>query len=503
VTQGAQTARKAGPGTVRQPFAGVLSASAQYGEIPTLILINLASDERQDARRRAAYKALLEVMAVRVDTQLGSTSQSQGSTSLAMKGTVPAILGFAVEHGALTRDVNGTVATFRFSPPGLLKALQGEGLLDIYESYEKSAAFRFASRFSFAASFDTSRGDTPNTLLANEQQLTEWSANVVLFNNRDPRRREYQKFWNDLALDVKDYTSAIRHLKDVLAGTVSFRNWHDALTKRITNEVDTPLLATGPPPFSDDAVKKAADVMTVILSEELKKLSEDPLAGELKTAMARDLGAALDSYVAALTDVVKFRNNVYAYALKGSLATFDWTTARDPNLPDLYTLTGVYETSFGAGRKTDFTANAALSFYASKPAGSDHKLKDWALTGQLDRPLGSLLEIPFVFTASGKWQYIPNDTPVSAAALATGADTTPMTPEASPGEAMATAMAPKGHLVLGQAKLTIPLRGGARIPFSVTLANRTELITEKKVIARANFGITFDLDAFAAALGAR
>ena len=108
-----------------------------------------------------------------------------------------------------------------------------------------------------------------------------------------------------------------------------------------------------------------------------------------------------------------------------------------------------------------------------------------------------------MFTASGKWQYIPNDTPVSAAALATGADTTPMTPEASPGEAMATAMAPKGHLVLGQAKLTIPLRGGARIPFSVTLANRTELITEKKVIARANFGITFDLDAFAAALGAR
>ena len=65
------------------------------------------------------------------------------------------------------------------------------------------------------------------------------------------------------------------------------------------------------------------------------------------------------------------------------------------------------------------------------------------------------------------------------------------------------AIAPKGHLIVGQAKLTIPLKGGAKIPLSVTLANRTELITEKKVIARANFGVTFDLDAFAAAVRAR
>lgn len=505
VEAGVKTARLAtATETVRQPFAGVVSANAEYGEILTLVLMKLAADEGQDVKRRAAYKALLDVMAVRVDTQVGSTSQSEGSTSLAMKGTVPAILGFGVEHGALTRDVNGTVATFRFSPPGLARALQGEGLLDIYKDYEESAGFRFASRFSLSASFDTSRGDTPNTLLANEQQLSAWSASVVLFNNRDPRRREYQKFWNDLADDVQAYTSATRHLRDALARTTSFRAWHDALMACIKKDVDDPLLATTSRPFLDSDVKKAAEAMTAILIREIEKLNEPPVATALKNAISgAELGAALDNYVATLKPVVDFRNNVYEYALKGSLSTFDWTTSRDPNLPDLYTLTGVYETSFGTDRKTDFTANVAIGFYGGKPTGSDHKLKDFALTAQLDKPLGSVFEIPFVFTASGKWQYIPNDTPVSAAALATGTDVTTATPTPPAGEAMATAMAPKGHLVVGQAKLTIPLKGGARIPISVTLANRTELITEKKVIARANFGVTFDLDAFAAAVKAR
>ena len=63
------------------------------------------------------------------------------------------------------------------------------------------------------------------------------------------------------------------------------------------------------------------------------------------------------------------------------------------------------------------------------------------------------------------------------------------------------AIAPEGHLILGQAKLTVPLSAGVRIPLSVTFANRTELIEEEDV--RANFGITFNLDAVVAAVKAR
>ena len=84
-------------------------------------------------------------------------------------------------------------------PGRLVKALQGEGLLDIYRDYEQSAGFRFASRFSLAASFDTSRGETPNSLLANEQQLSAWSVRVVAYDTRDPRGRKYHDFWTTLA----------------------------------------------------------------------------------------------------------------------------------------------------------------------------------------------------------------------------------------------------------------------------------------------------------------
>ena len=51
----------------------------------------------------------------------------------------------------------------------------------------------------------------------------------------------------------------------------------------------------------------------------------------------------------------------------------------------------------------------------------------------------------------------------------------------------------KGTTAVGQFKLTVPVKGsGAKIPLSVTFANRTELIKES--VVRANVGITYDLD---------
>jgi hypothetical protein len=57
----------------------------------------------------------------------------------------------------------------------------------------------------------------------------------------------------------------------------------------------------------------------------------------------------------------------------------------------------------------------------------------------------------------------------------------------------AAGVAPRGHIVVAQAKLTIPVKGsGVKVPLSVTASNRTELIKARDV--RANVGITFDLD---------
>ena len=50
----------------------------------------------------------------------------------------------------------------------------------------------------------------------------------------------------------------------------------------------------------------------------------------------------------------------------------------------------------------------------------------------------------------------------------------------------------KGHIGIGQAKLTIPLGNSIKMPIAFTYANRTELITATEV--RGNIGFTFDLD---------
>ena len=52
----------------------------------------------------------------------------------------------------------------------------------------------------------------------------------------------------------------------------------------------------------------------------------------------------------------------------------------------------------------------------------------------------------------------------------------------------------KGSWKVFQAKILIPMKGtDAKIPFSVTVANRNELIREKRIV-RANVGVTYDLD---------
>ncbi len=69
--------------------------------------------------KRSTPKFLVEAEEARVDKQVGSTPANSGSTSQVVKGGAPAILGFAVENGALTQSSIGTTMTFRGNPLGI------------------------------------------------------------------------------------------------------------------------------------------------------------------------------------------------------------------------------------------------------------------------------------------------------------------------------------------------------------------------------------------------
>ncbi len=110
---------------------------------------------------REAYKALLQALEARANKQVGSAPGNKGTTSVAMKGLAPKILGVALENSTVNREANGTVLTFRATPAGVVKALQNKELADIFADYSRSSFQRYAGRISVAASFDVSKGPMP------------------------------------------------------------------------------------------------------------------------------------------------------------------------------------------------------------------------------------------------------------------------------------------------------------------------------------------------------
>src|SRR5205085_2820302 len=116
-------------------------------------------------------------------------------TTLVSKGGTPAVLDFAVENGGLTRNIDGNTVTFRGNPVGLVEAFQKTGFIP---SYNDSESTRLLRKLSFSVSFDTSRGDTPGTLLANRQQLSSYSFRYEFKNDRDPRNKKYKTRWESL-----------------------------------------------------------------------------------------------------------------------------------------------------------------------------------------------------------------------------------------------------------------------------------------------------------------
>jgi hypothetical protein len=83
----------------------------------------------------------------------------------------------------------------------------------------------------------------------------------------------------------------------------------------------------------------------------------------------------------------------------------------------------------------------------------------------------------FVFSLSGRWEHIPKRT-------------------VTPGDLSSLPTLP-GNIGFFQAKLTVPMANGMKIPFAFTASNRSELIKEKKSLG-AHVGITFDIDSLLA-----
>lgn len=390
------------------------------------------------------------ILDARLDKQIGGGDASSGSTSLVAKGSVPAILGFAVENGALKRESSGTTITFRGNPVGIIQALGEKGFI---ASYDDDTPFtRVLRRLSFAVSFDANRGSQPGTFLGDRQQLSSYAFRFDIVNKRDPRHPAYADQWFKFISDRgQRLVQTATRFTDLFEADANLASWLEAAQTAIINA-------------------DAGSVKSVVKEQLFVKLSAVPISAEMKGLVA-EFEKDVNSYA-------NDRSQLLGVIANGSILTFEYTNTREPLLPDLSNFRLIFEASPWSG-KASLTANASVTIFNKKPTdGMDtRRIRDFQLASQLDLPLGEIPEIgPFVLTFSGKYQRITEDTMIEG--LIAGA---------------------KGNIGIGQVKFTMPVKGsGVRIPLSITFANRTDLIKEKEV--RGNIGITLDLDSLFAKL---
>lgn len=426
-----------------QDAAAIQARKNAFDFRQNLLTIALALTARVDATKRAVLVRTIEE--ARVDEQVGGSASNSGSTSLVSKGSVPTILGFAVENGTLEREDNGTTLTFRGNFVGLIKALGNSGYIESYDEDDPST--RFLRRISFAFSFDTARGPQPGTFTGDLKQLSEYAFHVDVLNKRDPRHKSYLAKWDRLInTNAQVVTDILARITLYLLNDPVLIDWNE----RASNAV-----ATAPESDYDKVVREQfAKLQTLQLSPQIDLVIE---------SFSTEFNAYLENRAAILKD-----------AANGPVVSFDYQNTRRVNEPDLSNFKLIAEGGFFGG-KADLTANVSLTILNKIPTGSNLKrVRDFQMSGQLDLPLGEVQKIgAFVLTFAGKFQHLNDDVTLPDGTIA---------------------MDTKGNIGYGQIKLTIPVKGsGVKIPLSVSFANRSELIKEKSFV-RGNFGITFDLD---------
>lgn len=435
-----------------------------------LYLIDVIIAKR--AGKDATTAFLTQAEETRLDKQMGSTPSAGGSTSLVVKGGAPTILGFAVENGGLTQSVDKTAVTFRGNPVGLINALANTGFVTGIKNDERDPVLRFLKKTSFAFTFNTDRGPTPGVFTGTKQQLSSVSARVEFINNRRPEL--YIKDWEDfLARRAQPIVNSLSNDFDkFIDQSVDIRvfpygKWIDPAMQAWFTETQKRL------------VEAPDNKVEAVLNERLNQLPTT----ELSPKIAKLLGEfenELNSYVEGRRALLDRINH-------GTVVTFEYLNNREVNAPDTSNFRFIAEKGTGglSGSKVDLTFNGSLTIFNKKPslatllltnptATKAGRVRDFQFAGQLDMPLGEVIEGAgkFVLFAGGRYERLmENATDVVGKVM-------PNT---------------KGDIGIFQFGVKIPIKGsGIKIPLSMTFANRTELIKEKEV--RGNFGITLDLD---------
>jgi hypothetical protein len=418
----------------------------------------------------------------RVDKQIGSTASSSGTTDLVSRPSTPQLLGLAMQLGALTQTVSGTVATFHGNADSLVRSVAGAPINCLGCMGTKGW-----KNLNFSVSFDLSRqggkqvstagqatatSPAPPTIVLpqNSRQLSSFTARYDIYNPKDTRSPEFQQAWGNW---FTAHADGLKIAGDKLLDTIS--KFLDPL------ETD-PAFADLRGDYTQRLLAASPQEMDNIYAEYLAKVQ----------AMAQAKDPDFDQRVLDVRAAYAQYGQVYEDAfveLRGKPQfSIEYTLNRPVDQPDTHNLRLIFAANPFHG-KALFTANAAGTFYNEVPVGAKYgRMRDFQFAGQIDRPLEIVTKYPAVFTVAGYVQYQldPSVINITPGLLVPGTSIT------LPKDAQVL-LGPKGTMGIAQAKVTLNMgNSGLKIPIGVSWASRTELLDATDV--RGHIGITYDLD---------
>lgn len=406
----------------------------------------------------------------RLDKQPGAPSNAAGTTSLVDKGSAPWLLGFALEHGGLTQDVDGNTITFRGNLVNSIRALLESTYVQSFDLGADDPLVVYLSKLSFGVSFDTTsnQGTSTQGFSFDRNTFSGATAKYELINHRDPRDKKWRADWNALAAVAGvNLAAGIGNLDAAMRNAPQFSQWQGDNADKI---VDLP------PTSSDQDLQQALEGAVKDLQN---KLWSDP---GVQAAVARFNSSTVPVYLAA-------EDAIFTKIKRSPIVTLDYSFVRQSlpqgqtittaqpgqTLPDLSNLTLVLQRGFGGANAPELTFNAAGTFFSGSAAGGG-KVRDYRASLQLDVPLREIQGIGQpTLSFSGQYMHLLAE-PLGQVVSVNGVTITRT-----------------GGIGVFQTKLSIPVKdSGVKIPISFTYSNRTELVKETEV--RGNVGITFDFD---------
>jgi len=457
---------------------GIDVATVVTSQFDTLFLETVvdafSNSNTVNIRQLTAYQYIGET--ARTDKQIGSPTNSKGSTSAAEKPGWADILGFAVERGAIQQAVSGSTLTLSTTPYAFFVPTEN----DTAAAYSKYSKYR---RVALSATFNISNQDSPLSN-ARRQSLSNYSVKVRLSPDRSPRSETFQERWRtdikpsiqkDLALvggnikTILKQPGVRKYVDDILDGTTNSKGLIDEVKEIAISTTKTP-------------AQKQTEIKVKILcalDDKVFKQTKEDNTGLVKIDSATRT-KLLNEFIPALFEAQAERiraseavQKIFDDLDKKWRGTLAYTNNRAATGSSYSEVKFLFQNYIGES-PIKMVANAGFSLYHNPdPVLHQQRFRDFAAAfsfeGKRKSPFikDPLDQSQMTFSLTGRYERMLENRRI--------ANRTP-------------------DIGVVQFKLDIPIGQGMSIPLSLTYANATEQQKEQHV--RGNFGFTLDADKF-------